>query len=145
MALGQCTICCDNQAKYKCPKCPAQYCSLSCYKAPSHVHDEVTETPNLENVETVKPDLSDKRIPSKFEKVLADPTIQNFLKYKSLKVHLAIIAKILEDSSLTNEPLAVNRKDIANMRLCDLRKGGSEENELVEEFVARTLQILAEE
>jgi hypothetical protein len=32
---GTCAFC-DNQAKYNCPKCNCEYCSLNCYKSEGH-------------------------------------------------------------------------------------------------------------
>lgn len=53
-----------------------------------------------------------------------------------------MVVKLLSDSLITKEPLAENRREIANMRLCELRMGGSEENELVEEFISRVLHLM---
>ncbi|XP_049536311.1 zinc finger HIT domain-containing protein 2 [Anopheles darlingi] len=32
-----CKICTDNTAKYNCPRCNILYCSVTCYKSPSHL------------------------------------------------------------------------------------------------------------
>lgn len=77
-----------------------------------------------------------------FAQIANDPVIKSLLKYKSLQVHLGVLIKLAADSQFTNEPLAENRREIANMRLCELRMGGSEENELVEEFVERVLSLM---
>ena len=83
--------------------------------------------------------IQPKESPPIFEKIANDPIIRSLLKYKSLQTHLQILLKLLLDSLLTREPIFENRKEIVNMRLCDLRIGGPEENELVEEFVQRVL------
>lgn len=148
MSLGECTVCLKEQAKYRCPKCPVKYCSLTCFKSPAHSHDSVESAPgdsdSGKSGETEKPAQAPAQPaeePTAYQKIAADPVIQQLLKYKSLQVHIAVIVKLLTDSSITNEPLAENRREIANMRLCDLRIGGQEENELIEEFVGRVIEL----
>lgn len=145
MSLGECTVCLKEQAKYRCPKCPVKYCSLTCFKSPAHSHDSVETAPtSRESGETEEPVQAPPQPAdelSVYQKIANDPIIQQLLKYKSLQVHIAVIIKLLTDSSITNEPLAENRREIANMRLCDLRIGGQEENELVEEFVGRVIEL----
>lgn len=148
MALGLCSICSINQANYKCPKCLIVYCSLPCYKSLQHVHDaEVTAKSKSPNPKTTE-HLSQPSLPISKDQLLAkiaqDAQIKSLLASKSLQVHLAVIVKLLEDSLLTNEPMAENRREIANMRLCELRMGGPDENLLVEEFVQRVLQLQQE-
>lgn len=133
-------MCLKEQAKYRCPKCPVKYCSLVCFKSPSHSHDVVEETTAPQGYEKSGEPVKDDE-PTINQKIANDPVIQSLLKYKSLQVHIAVIIKLLTDSSITNEPLAENRREIANMRLCDLRMGGAEENELVEEFVSRVIEL----
>lgn len=140
MSLGECTVCLNQQAKYRCPKCSVKYCSLVCFKSPSHSHDIVEETTPAQRPDKSGEPAEDEE-PSINQKIANDPVIQSLLKYKSLQVHIAVIIKLLTDSSITNEPLAENRREIANMRLCDLRMGGAEENELVEEFVSRVIEL----
>lgn len=153
--LGQCSICSEKQANYKCPRCLIVYCSLPCYKSPNHVHEE-TPVKTENQIQTAPQDIKDKNADSKdpsdslnppsakeqlFAKIALDPQIKSLLSCKSLQVHLAVLVKLLEDSLLTNEPMAENRREIANMRLCELRKGGKEENSLIEEFVERILHL----
>lgn len=133
-------MCLKEQAKYRCPKCPVKYCSLVCFKSPSHSHDVVEDTAASQSSEKSGEPVKDDE-PTINQKIANDPVIQSLLKYKSLQVHIAVIIKLLTDSSITNEPLAENRREIANMRLCDLRMGGAEENELVEEFVSRVIEL----
>lgn len=135
MALGTCCICREILAKYKCPKCAVEYCLLACFKDTRHSHENII----LPNSAPPPPPVSP---PTKFDRIAADPVIQTLLSYKSLQVHLAVLARMLSDSAITNEPVAENRREIVNMRLCELRMGGTEENELVEEFVQRVLELV---
>ncbi|KAM9938819.1 hypothetical protein OXX80_001685 [Metschnikowia pulcherrima] len=143
MALGKCGICTENQAKYKCPTCSIEYCSLPCFKSEKHDHNNLSSANSVEKLPGSAMQISEpiqpKETPPIFEKIANDPIIRSLLKYKSLQTHLSILLKLLSDSSLTREPIFENRKEIVNMRLCDLRIGGPEENELVEEFVQRVL------
>ncbi|GBL51561.1 hypothetical_protein [Candidozyma auris] len=144
MALGVCTVCSEQNAKYRCSKCPVVYCSLSCFKSPTHTHEQIEEATKKEvTTQKKESDTENEQSKSKslHQKIAEDPIIQQLLRYKSLQVHIAVLLKILNDSSITNEPLAENRREIANMRLCNLRMGGSEENELVEEFVSRVIEL----
>lgn len=79
---------------------------------------------------------------AKFETLLADPQIQYFLKQESLRIHLKSIFDILENSRLSNEHSAEGRRAVALKKLRELRVGGREANELVEEFVLRVLELL---
>lgn len=140
MAFGTCTICTANEAKYKCPKCAIVYCSLPCFKDPKHVHEapEPTTLPTSPKVLEEAPEED-----SKFALIAQDPVIKTLLAQKALRVHLAVLLKLLNDSLLTREPILENRKEIVNMRLCNLRMGGGpEENELVEEFVQRVMELV---
>lgn len=134
-------MCLKEQAKYRCPKCPVTYCSLTCFKSPSHSHESQAEETRSEKPVVASAPAESPSTVSINQKIAEDPVINQLLKYKSLQVHLAVIVKLLNDSSITNEPLAENRREIANMRLCDLRMGGAEENELVEEFVTRIIEL----
>lgn len=156
MAQGKCFFC-TNAAKYKCPKCAAGYCSVACFKSEQHVHpageslqhgqdrqDQSSQNDPSQITETVHTAQSEQARDEgslDLAKIADDPVIKKLLTYKALHVHLSVILKLLNDSLLTNEPLAESRKEIANMRLCDVRIGGPEENELVEEFVLRVLEL----
>lgn len=157
MALGICSICHQSQAKYKCPKCSVEYCSLACFKNPAHDHlavaagsaDKGTANSGTLSIGNSPPtsDIQPTSAPdaaSVFDSIASDPVIKSLLGYKSLQVHLAVILRILSESTLTNEPLAENRREIANLRLCDLRANGPQENALVEEFVQRVLYLTSQ-
>lgn len=64
------------------------------------------------------------------------------LRLKPLQVHLSVLVKILQDPAITNEQTLSARMEVANMKLCALRIGGPEENELVEDFVGRVVRLL---
>lgn len=137
---------CPEQSKYKCPQCKAPYCSLGCYKSASHTHDaETTATPTPQTAQAEPGDnngsAGQTQAQNPFDAIIQDPEIKGLLSEKTLQVHLAVILRILQDLLITNEPMADNRREIANMRLCELRVGGLEENVLVEQFVQRVLEL----
>lgn len=150
MVTGSCSVCEAAPAKYKCPTCSIAYCSLTCFKSEKHQHvtpqpppalaphrqneDHKTASENGGAEETTNP-------PSVFQSIADDAVIRRLLSYKSLQVHLATLLNIMHDSSITNEAMAENRRELANLRLCDLRMGGAEQNELVEEFVSRVIEL----
>lgn len=169
-SLGQCSICTEKPANYNCSRCLVVCCSLPCYKSSQHVHEEKKEQKKLSSEKLLKGssnetrleetevlilapeeatstktrETAEKSLSSKellFARVAADSQIKTLLSIKSLQIHLAVLLKLLEDSLLTNEAMAENRREIANMRLCELRMGGSEENLLIEEFVHRVLEV----
>lgn len=135
MALGKCSICHAVEAKYRCSRCEVVYCLVTCFKDVRHVHSEAP-------ARVARPPPAEEPL-SKLQVAARDPVIVSLLKHKVLQVHLAVLVKMLQDSQLTNEPLAENRRELVNMRLCELRMGGTEENELVEEFVQRVLELMA--
>lgn len=151
--LGLCGICRDREAKYKCPKCLVVYCSIVCFKqhqkvlvpaSPPVIDDvdlqvESTKTDDIKNTENIM-DSQTTEAPSKFQSMLADPQIQGLLREPSLQFHLHTLTSILHDTSVVNDNRE-NRLAIANMKLCDLRMGGIEENLLIEEFIARILSL----
>lgn len=146
--LGLCGICRERQANYKCPKCLVVYCSIVCFKqhqqlaaASPPVNDlepqGISAEPSaiMESTEIVEDPQS-----TKFQTMLADPQIQALLREPSLQFHLHTLTSILRDTSVVNDNRE-NRLAIANMKLCDLRMGGIEENILIEEFIARLLSL----
>lgn len=143
MALGTCSICHKAQAKYKCPKCSIEYCSLPCFKDPAHDHEGIATTKDHGPSSLAPAPVPLPLTPTLYESVAADPVIKSLLGYKSLQVHLAVVLRLLSDSRITSEPLAENRREIANLRLCELRTNGAHENVLVEEFVQRVLFLMS--
>ena len=79
----------------------------------------------------------------RFLKLLQDDQIKYLLNQPSLQFHLLSIIKILIDPTFTPKNSNIEQKlDIANLKLNDLRIGGIEQNELVEEFVQRCLELM---
>lgn len=138
--IMQCSFC-ENKSKYKCPKCLSHYCSITCFKSSEHkLLDEQqsvessepkTEQPNIPQIipkDAVSPeDL-------KFQKVLENETIRRYLAEPALKHHLNEIIKLMNQ-------LLANDQDLVSIKINELRKGGSQENILVEEFVQTFLDI----
>lgn len=143
-----CGICQVEQSKYKCPKCSIAYCSLTCYKSESHTHDNlptVTDTTSQPPQQQQQTTTTTTTTPGddKFLKLLQDDQIKYLLNQPSLQFHLLSIIKILIDPTSTPKNSNIEQKlDIANLKLNDLRIGGIEQNELVEEFVQRCLELM---
>ncbi|RLP64721.1 hypothetical protein L150_03475 [Candida albicans Ca529L] len=148
-----CGICQVEQSKYKCPKCSIAYCSLTCYKSESHTHDNlptVTDTtsqppPQQQQQSQQQQQQTTTTTPGddRFSKLLQDDQIKYLLNQPSLQFHLLSIIKILIDPTFTPKNSNIEQKlDIANLKLNDLRIGGIEQNELVEEFVQRCLELM---
>ncbi|KGR09621.1 hypothetical protein MG3_03542 [Candida albicans P78048] len=143
-----CGICQVEQSKYKCPKCSIAYCSLTCYKSESHTHDNlptVTDTTSQPPQQQQQTTTTTTTTPGddRFSKLLQDDQIKYLLNQPSLQFHLLSIIKILIDPTFTPKNSNIEQKlDIANLKLNDLRIGGIEQNELVEEFVQRCLELM---
>jgi hypothetical protein len=139
MKFGQCQVCKETEARYKCPKCDIVYCSLKCFKDERHAHEDFpketagTDTPVLETTDEASYD-------PKYHKLFQDERLQYLLKFKALQIHLYAMYKILTDSKLSHE----RKMDMANDKLNSLRIAGSQENELVEEFCEIVIDVLQE-
>lgn len=130
---------CGQEAKYKCPACREPYCSVACFK----LHK--TQCVPAENakgklaaaaaVTAAGPPADSPEQPLRQTPALLDNTeVSRMLKYAGLRHHLKLIANILNDPSVSREQTAEGRQLVALKKLRELRKGGREENELVEEF-----------
>ncbi|KAL1572192.1 hypothetical protein MEW_03444 [Candida albicans P60002] len=146
-----CGICQVEQSKYKCPKCSIAYCSLTCYKSEIHTHDylptvtDTTSQPPQQQQQQQQTTTTTTTTPGddRFSKLLQDDQIKYLLNQPSLQFHLLSIIKILIDPTFTPKNSNIEQKlDIANLKLNDLRIGGIEQNELVEEFVQRCLELM---
>lgn len=82
--------------------------------------------------------------PSIYDPLIKDEVIQKLLSYKSTKTHLKHIATLLKDSKLAREATEEGRMEIANLGLLELRAGGENENEAIEEFCQRALDLMEE-
>ena len=135
-----CEICGATESKYKCPKCSIHYCSLPCFKNEQHVHDN--EEPTPKPAPQAEAPAADEEPKSLFDKIIEDDVVQLFLKYDALQFHLTTICQILNNTNgILEKDVGNNQATIANLKLQDLRSGGINENELVEEFVQRVLYL----
>lgn len=78
---------------------------------------------------------------SPWERIARDPIIQQMLSAPSLQLHLHVVTQILVNASLSNATNSLDRKQVAKLKLCDLRAGGIEQNAQVEEFAQRVLLL----
>ncbi|EGW35096.1 uncharacterized protein SPAPADRAFT_58239 [Spathaspora passalidarum NRRL Y-27907] len=138
-----CGLCQEQESKYKCPKCKVPYCSIACYKSEAHKHEEKESnqsTPKV-NIAIKQEDITD----NKYASVINDPQIKSMLREPALQVHLLTISKLLNEDSLIQGNVNYDQRlELVRLKLQDLRAGGIEENELVEEFIGRVLQLLDE-
>jgi hypothetical protein len=157
--LGECQVCNKSiPARYKCPACTTPYCSLVCFKVHKEscqsqqqqqqqqqspaLSENITQAAKLEQPAIANAGPEDSSKNAVFERLLRDDRIRYYLKQESLRVHLRMISKILEDSKVSGEQSSEARRRVALKKLRELRMGGREENVLVEEFVERVLELL---
>lgn len=150
--VEKCGICCENDAKYKCPKCGLRYCSLACYKDKSRHKDPVDPTDDKQkeeqkqNEDTTRSTERPQLVSSEWRKVYSEtPEIQDLLKYNTVKFHLSKVHRIL--SSEVADPNESNmnsemKKQLAVDYLNTLRYGGIHYNEAIEEFCQISLSKL---
>lgn len=143
-----CQICNVNDDKYKCPKCLIPYCSLSCFKSENHVHLEVIESQPNKTALASSPDdtslqNSTAAIDPKWLKAFNDPILRAMLKSDALQIHLVTILKMLKEPLFTNSSNPEEVKEVALLKLNNLRQpNGIEANEIVEEFIQRLLELV---
>lgn len=142
-----CQVCSLAPAKYKCPKCNTEYCSLSCFKQHKEadcqtktIEAHVTSSSADQQEQEVVDTLAEPQSP--FDKVLQDDAIKYYLKFPALKFHLKSLADILSEPQISGENDPYGRRQVALKKLAQLRQGGREENELVEEFVSRVIECM---
>ncbi|KAG5418987.1 HIT1 [Candida metapsilosis] len=110
-----------------------------CYKSEAHKHED-TKSSEPPAIEPPNSSSSSSEPMTKFDKFIQDDQIKYLLKQPALQFHLLSILTILQDGFINN--LNQEQKlEVMNLKLNDLRKGGVEQNELVEEFVQRVLQL----
>ena len=145
-----CDVCTAKESKYTCPKCKWKYCSLVCFKDVKHKeHDEEIlsqkeEHANEEKIikEEVKPTAEDDGSDPMMTELLKNEQFQDYISSPVLQFHILSIIEIINNIGLTNEYSKEGRLEIASRKLNNLREGGLEENEFVEEFVQWLLQWL---
>lgn len=128
--------------KYTCPKCKAKYCSLKCFKSEKHIEmdtktaqeepkpESPTEEPKVEQDSGDQGPTEDPMINA----LIKDDRFQYYMKSPQLQLHLLTIVEILNNVSLTNEYSADGRREIASKKINNLRLGGAEPNEWMNEF-----------
>lgn len=137
-----CAVCAENESKYTCPKCKCRYCSLKCFRSQKHVdmdNASVAATVDVKQQEQEKvqannvenEDISDPMIKT----LVSDRTFQSYIASPVIQFHVMTILEIINNVSLTNEYSKDGRYEIASRKLNNLRQGGVEENEYVDEFV----------
>jgi zinc finger HIT domain-containing protein 3 len=135
-----CKVCQERVAKYKCPRCIIEYCGIDCFKE----HKETCQP--VEQVQSKDKIVADQQIESSeqrtFDRILQDEQIKYYLRFDSLKYHLTGVYKLFTDPALSAEQTREGRKAVALKKLRNLRAGGTEENQLVEEFVVRVIELL---
>lgn len=139
--MAKCEICNDSESKYTCPHCAAKYCSLKCFKSETHVARDASVVEKSavegesEKSELSVPETSDSHTDSPMIAALVqDDRFQYYLRSPALQLHLLSIVEILNNVSLTNEYSADGRREIASRKINDLRVGGFEANEWMDEF-----------
>lgn len=110
-------------------------CSLACFKSESHNHD------NLETKDTESKAELPQGKDTQLAEILKDPELSRLLREPTLRFHLLTIYEIL-NGALIRETSKEGRMDVANKKLTNLRARGLEENELVEEFCCKVLELL---
>lgn len=136
-----CGICGENESKYTCPKCLSKYCSLACFKSAKHVEMDEKKSELKENVKEEEKQVESTTAPQAeiddpmVAALVKEPQFQEYIQSPIIQFHLFTILEIMENVSLTNEYSRDGRLEIASRKLNNLRTGGVEENEYMEEFV----------
>ncbi|KAK9458893.1 protein HIT1, partial [Lipomyces oligophaga] len=139
-----CGICREASSNYKCPTCSVRYCSIKCYKDERHSHSSaVNENPQTQLqtehlFEVNKPSLDNS---TTLQSELTDPVLSSMLSSSTLQHHLFTVYQILQDQSLSGESTSEGRRNVALKKLRELRAGGLEENQEVEDFVQKLMSV----
>lgn len=144
----KCLVCDENESKYKCPKCSIPYCSLVCYKKHKEEcvpieqqHVDYEKLGNKEDDDNNN-NNNEQTDEAKYQKLINDKQIQYYLTFDALKAHLITLISIINDPAMSEEQTTEGRRAVALLKLNDLRKGGKQENEIIELFVNRVLELL---
>jgi len=111
-------------------------CSMLCYKSKSHKHHTIENHDKKSAIDLI----TARNATDETKSVLHDSRLAKLLKEPTLRFHLKVIYELLNHPQLTNETSAEARREIANKKLVNLRRRGSEENKLVEDFCAHVLE-----
>lgn len=140
--MAKCEICDEAEMKYTCPKCGTKYCSLACFKSETH---KLKDAAKVEEIEIIPEPIQETKTSEEQEQpphsddpmidaLIKDEKFQYYLKSPPLQLHILTIVEILNNISLTNEYSSDGRKEIASKKINNLRTGGLESNEWVNEF-----------
>ena len=101
---GNCTICKEIAAKYKCSKCPATYCSVACFKL--HKASNTCQPPKPDNppqpVEPKKLDIEDEELiaDKDLEKLRDSHAVRKLLSNKHLRKMMVDLDKSADHKRL---------------------------------------------
>jgi hypothetical protein len=123
----QCLVCSKQEAKYTCPKCKVQYCSVGCYKS----HQVTCKKKEEEEEEDTRP------AHDKVTGILEEERMKEFLRSKTLKYHILRIAHLADAAQGSSE----ERQNRALEAIADLRLQGKDENEEFEGFAQCILDL----
>lgn len=141
--MATCIVCAKENPAYRCPSCMERYCSVSCSKEHKITCSPPEKAPeSVTKAETTKSDSEQPEEQLIYDKIANDPEIKNLLRSTALQEHLQLVASILQNPEVSGEPSKEGRRAVALKKLRRLRKGGSEENEAVEEFASLSCQLL---
>ncbi|KAG7195837.1 uncharacterized protein KQ657_002222 [Scheffersomyces spartinae] len=108
----------------------------------SESNDE-PEVKNSKPTDTVSLQNSESSIDLKWVTAFKDPIIRSMLRSDALQIHLVTIMKILKEPQFTNSTNLEETKEVALLKLTNLRHpNGIEANEIVEEFINRLLLLI---
>lgn len=124
----------------------SKYCSLVCFKSAKHVEldEKKSESKGVVEEGEEQKEKQDQNEKQDIATEIDDPMVaelvkesqfQEYVKSPIIQFHLFTILEIMENVSVTNEYSRDGRLEIASRKLNNLRTGGVEENEYVEEFV----------
>ena len=131
----------EKQAKYKCPSCESPYCSVICFKAhklkctPAPRKDSET---NKESVSEAQQKASEN---PQFNSIFQNERVKTLLCSEGVKKHLKLLYDIMNDPNISGESNSEGRRIVALKKLRELRKGGREGNEAIEELVCEVTKL----
>lgn len=78
-----------------------------------------------------------------YESVLEDDSVSKLVQYRAVQEHLKTVFGILTDPKISGEWTREGRRAAALRKLTELRFGGMEANEVVEEFCGKVTEVMA--
>lgn len=137
----------EKQAKYKCPACKSPYCSVLCFKSHklkcTSPQNEDTELKN-KRAEEVKEDAAGLTENPQFSRIFKNERVKALLSSEGVQKHLKLLYEIMNDPNISGENNSEGRRIVALKKLRELRKGGREGNEAIEELVCEVTKLWEE-